>query len=486
MRTYFRLSILCCLVICAACGPSAEDKAKEQANLDMMQKAQEGSEKYADYGENPFFKASEQAVSTFSIDADGASYSNTRRFLSQGQKPPVASVRIEEYINYFSFDYPEPGDGENVSSQTEIANCPWNTDHHLIRIGLKGKSIPKSQQAACNYVFLIDVSGSMDSSDKLGILKAGFKQMVDGLRSIDRVAIVTYAGSAGILLPSTHGDQKDKIREAINHLSAGGSTAGAEGINTAYEIATENLVKNGNNRVILGTDGDFNVGVSSTDELIRMIEQKRETGIYLTVLGVGEGNLNDEMMEQLANKGNGNYEYIDNARQIKKIFVDERSRFQTVAKDCKIQITFNSMMVEQYRLIGYENRVMSNADFKNDSVDAGEIGSGQTITALYEVVLKRQSSNEAYATFDIRYKKPSETESRLLSTKIQMKPLPVSQSSENMKFVASVAGFGLLMKDSKYKGDASKQMVLDFAESALSYDPNGYRKEYIEMIKSLQ
>jgi len=483
MKTYFRLSILCCLVICAACGPSAEEKAKEMARLDAIQA--NSNEKYANYGENPYFKTSEQAVSTFSIDADGASYSNTRRILNHSQKPQTASVRIEEYINYFTFDYPEPETGENVSMQTEIANCPWNTDHHLIRIGLKGKSLPKAEQPACNYVFLIDVSGSMDAEDRLGILKKGFMQMVEGLRSIDRVAIVTYAGSAGVLLPSTAGNKKDKIKEAIDQLNASGSTAGAEGINTAYSIASENFVTDGNNRVILGTDGDFNVGVSSTEELIQLIKQKRESGIYLTVLGVGEGNLNDEMMEQLANQGNGNYEYIDNASQVKKIFVDERSRFQTVAKDCKIQIKFNPRMVDSYRLIGYENRVLDNSDFKNDSVDAGEIGASQTITALYEVILKRQTASEAYANFDLRYKKPSETESRLLSTKIQMRPLPVSESSENMRFAASIAGFGLIMKDSKFKGDANKQMILDFAESALSFDPHGYRKEYVQLIKGL-
>lgn len=485
MKTYFRLTVLCCLILCAACGPSAEEKYKEQVRLDALENAEQGNEKYADYGENPFFLASERAVSTFSIDADGASYSNTRRFIHLGQKPPAASVRIEEYINYFTFDYPEPKGGENVAVQTEMANCPWNPEHHLMRIGLKGRSVPPSEQAACNYVFLIDVSGSMDSSDKLGVLKAGFRQMVEGLRSIDRVAIVTYAGAAGVLLPSTRGDQKGKIKEAISGLSAGGSTAGAEGINTAYAIASENFVTNGNNRVILGTDGDFNVGISSTDELIQLIERKRASGIYLTVLGVGEGNLNDQMMEQLANKGNGNYEYIDNAAQIKKIFVDERSRFQTVAKDCKIQLTFNPKAVESYRLIGYENRVMDNADFKNDSVDAGEIGSGQTITALYEVSLNKKHAADAYATLDLRYKKPSENDSRLLSTRIETKPVDIQQSSENMRFVASLAAFGLMMKESKFKGQANKQMVLDFAQSALGYDPNGYRKDYVEMLKSL-
>ena len=266
-------------------------------------------EKYKDYGENPFVNVADKAISTFSIDADGASYTNMRRYLYNGQKPPVASVRIEEYINFFTFDYPEPQTTENVSLNSEISSCPWNTEHHLLRIGIKGKTIPVAELPATNYVFLIDVSGSMDSPDKIGILKTGFKLMVDGLNDKDRVAIVTYAGSAAVLLESTNADDKQKIKNAIDKLGANGSTAGAEGIKTAYEIAEQNLIATGNNRVILGTDGDFNVGVSSTDELVKLIEDKRKSGIYLTVLGVGGGNLNDNMMEQIANKGNGNYNF---------------------------------------------------------------------------------------------------------------------------------------------------------------------------------
>ena len=326
-------------------------------------------EKYKDYVENPFVNTSEQPISTFAVDADGGSYTNMRRYLYLGQTPPKASVRIEEYINYFTFDYAEPTDGENVSLESEIATCPWNTEHHLLRLGMKGKTIPTAELPNSNYVFLIDVSGSMDSPDKLGILKTGFKALVDNLRDQDRMAIVTYAGQAAVLLESTYGDEKNKIKAAIDKLGAGGSTAGAAGINTAYEIAEQYFIANGNNRVILGTDGDFNVGPASTDELVELIEQKRESGVYLTVLGVGGGNLNDNMMEQIANKGNGNYEYIDNASQIQKVFTHEIAKFYTVAKDAKIQVTFNPNRIESYRLIGYENRQLSNEDFEKKIIE---------------------------------------------------------------------------------------------------------------------
>jgi Ca-activated chloride channel homolog len=442
-------------------------------------------EKYKDYEENPFFKVNEQPVSTFSVDADGGSYSNMRRFLYLGQIPPKASVRIEEYINYFTFDYTEPTQGENVSLNSEISTCPWNIDHHLMRIGIKGKSIPDNELANSNYVFLIDVSGSMNSPDKLGILKSGFKLMVDGLRDNDKVAIVTYAGAAAVLLQSAKGNEKEKIKNAIDKLGAGGSTAGAAGILTAYEIAQQNFISNGNNRVILGTDGDFNVGTSSTDDLIELIEGKRESGIYLTVLGVGGGNLNDHMMEQVANKGNGNYEYVDNAKQILKVFVYEKLKFYTVAKDCKIQITFNTNMIDSYRLIGYENRVLNKEDFENDSTDAGEIGSSQTITAIYELVLKRVDASEQYANFDFRYKLPNEQQSRRLNLLIQMQPAEINYATENMRFAAAISGFGMLMKESKYKGTLTRQMVIDLSSKALIFDPNGYRKEFVDLLKNI-
>jgi Ca-activated chloride channel family protein len=439
-------------------------------------------EKYKDYDENPFIKVADQPISTFSVDADGGSYANMRRFLHLGQTPPKESVRIEEFINYFTFDYKEPAKDENVSLESEISNCPWNTEHHLLRLGMKGLTIPADKLPNSNYVFLIDVSGSMNSPDKLGVLKTGFKTLVDNLSDRDRIAIVTYAGQAGVLLESTYGDEREKIKSAIDKLGAGGSTAGAAGIITAYEIAERNFIPNGNNRVILGSDGDFNVGPSSTEELIKLIEEKRDKGIYLTVLGVGGGNLNDYMMEQIANKGNGNYEYIDNAKQIEKVFTHEILKFYTVAKDSKIQITFNPNKIDSYRLIGYENRKLEKEDFENDSTDAGEIGSAQTITALYELVLTDKPDEEKYAQFDFRYKKPNETESRLITHEINSVPKEIMSSSENMRFATSVAGLGLLMKQSQYKGTLTKQMVLDLGRGAISFDPNGYRKEFIDLV----
>ena len=460
------------------------DKAHENGNYyDVIVPTDPYNEKYKDYEENPFVKVSEQPISTFSIDADGASYSNMRRFLYEGQTPPKASVRIEEYVNYFTFNYREPESNENVSLESEIATCPWNGEHYLLRLGLKGKTIPEAQLPNSNYVFLIDVSGSMASSNKLGILKAGFKTLTDNLRDNDRIAIVTYAGNAGVLLNSTSGDEKQKIKRAIDDLDAGGSTAGSAGIETAYEIAEKNFIPNGNNRVILGTDGDFNVGPSSTDELVDLIESKRDKGIYLTVLGVGEGNLNDYMMEQLADNGNGNFEYIDNAAQIEKVFTNELAKFYTVAKDAKIQITFDSALVASYRLIGYENRSLDNEYFENDSTDAGEIGSTQTITALYEIVLRSEDAKGKFAQFDFRYKKPGESVSRLISLNISNSPVNMNTASENMKFAASITGFGLLMKQSEYKGTLSKQMVLDLGKSALGFDPFGYREEFINLVE---
>ena len=440
------------------------------------------SKKYKDYGENPFIGTGTQAVSTFSVDADGGAYGNMRRFLYLGQTPPVASVRVEEYLNYFTFDYPEPKAGENVGLNSEISTCPWNPAHYLIRIGMKGKTIPEAELPAANYVFLIDVSGSMNSPDKLGILKTGFKMLVDNLRDNDRVAIVTYASGVNILLKSTNADEKAKIKSAIDKLSAGGSTAGAAALSTAYDVAVENLIANGNNRVIIGTDGDFNVGPSSDGAMTELIKGKLKTGIYLTVLGVGDGNLNESMMEQIAGKGNGNYEYIDNADQLLKVFVNEKAKFYTVAKDSKIQITFNTNKVDSFRLIGYENRAMSQKEFKNDSTDAGEIGSSQTITALYEVVLNGTKNIEKYAQFDFKYKKPNETKSRSLQHIIINSPVDISVASVNMRFAASVTALGLIMKQSVYKGKANKQMVLSLAGNVTSFDPHDYRKEFISLL----
>ncbi len=483
MKTKLKISV-CCLLIAFLGSCETQDNGIYMEYITGMQTLDNDiyGEKYKDYDENPFIKVADQPISTFSVDADGGSYANMRRFLHLGQTPPKESVRIEEFINYFTFDYKEPVKDENVSLESEISNCPWNTEHHLLRLGMKGLTIPAYELPNSNYVFLIDVSGSMNSPDKLGVLKTGFKTLVDNLSDRDRIAIVTYAGQAGVLLESTYGDEREKIKSAIDKLGAGGSTAGAAGIITAYEIAEKNFIPNGNNRVILGSDGDFNVGPSSTEELIKLIEEKRDKGIYLTVLGVGGGNLNDYMMEQIANKGNGNYEYIDNAKQIEKVFTHEILKFYTVAKDSKIQITFNPNKIDSYRLIGYENRKLEKEDFENDSTDAGEIGSAQTITALYELVLIDKPDEEKYAQFDFRYKKPNETESRLITHEINSVPKEIMSSSENMRFATSVAGLGLLMKQSQYKGTLTKQMVLDLGRGAISFDPNGYRKEFIELV----
>ena len=484
MKTYFKfMSAIFIVAMFTACDSydNSNPGMSYDKNLGYTEEAQ--SEKYKGLPENPFLEVSKEPISTFSVDADGGAFANMRRFMYLGQTPPKEAVRIEEFINYFTFDYAEPSADENVGLNSEIAVCPWNTNHHLIRIGMKGRTLAASEMQSSNYVFLIDVSGSMNSPDMLGVLKTGFKLMTDELSDKDRVAIVTYAGKAEVLLKSTSGSEKSKIKNAIDKLGASGSTAGAKGIITAYEIAEENFIKGGNNRIIIGTDGDFNVGPSSTEELVKLIEKKRESGVYLTVLGVGSGNLNDHMMEQIANNGNGNYEYIDNAEELLKVFINEKAKFYTVAKDSKIQITFNPDKVSSYRLIGYENRSLKNEDFVNDTKDAGEIGSSQTITALYEVILTTNLSAGKYAQFDFRYKKPNETESRLLQHEVNSIPKVINSASENMRFAAAITSFGLIMKKSEYKGTASKQMVLDLANAAHSFDPYEYRMMFINIVK---
>lgn len=473
-------SIFFALILITSCN--YEDGSLNSNYFSDIAFEEAATEKYKDYEENPFIKVSEEPVSTFSVDADGGAYANMRRFMNLGQLPPKAAVRIEEFINYFTFNYAEPTANENVGLNSELAVCPWNTEHHLIRVGMKGKTIPENELPNSNYVFLIDVSGSMSSPEKLEVLKSGFNLMVDNLRDKDKVAIVTYAGAAAVLLKSTSGDEKSTIKKAIAKLGAGGSTAGAEGLKTAYEIALQNFITNGNNRIIIGSDGDFNVGPSSTEELVKLIEEKRKSGVYLTVLGVGTGNLNDNMMEQIANKGNGNYEYIDGAQELVKIFINEKAKFYTVAKDSKIQITFNPDKVNSYRLIGYENRALEKEDFVNDTIDAGEIGSSQTITALYEVILTDNLSAGNYAQFDFRYKKPNETESRLLQHNINSIPQSIATASENMRFAAAITSFGLILKESKYKGSANKKLVQDLGKNAKNFDPNAYRSKFLDIV----
>ncbi|GAB3200102.1 Ca-activated chloride channel family protein [Pontibacter aydingkolensis] len=467
------------------------------------------TENYNYIKESTFQDAKKTPLSTFSIDVDNASYSNVRRFLNQGQKPPVDAVRIEEMINYFSYDYKQPTGDAPFSVTTELSDCPWNKDNQLLHIGLQGKNISTEKLPASNLVFLIDVSGSMSMTDKLPLVKAGFKLLVDQLRPQDKVAIVVYAGAAGLVLPSTSGEDKPTIMQAIENLQAGGSTAGGAGINLAYKVAQENFVKGGNNRVILASDGDFNVGVSSDSELQRIIEKKRESGVFLTVLGFGTGNLKDSRMEQLANKGNGNYAYVDNILEAKKVFVNEfGGTLFTIAKDVKLQLEFNPAKVKAYRLIGYENRALADEEFNDDKKDAGDMGAGHTVTALYEIVpvgaksatttgdvdpLKYQksqldpkaNSTNEMLTLKLRYKEPDGNKSKLITTTATDNAVAVGKTSDDFRFSAAIAACGMLLRDSKYKGNATYPMVLELAQNARGNDEEGYRIEFINLVKSM-
>jgi Ca-activated chloride channel family protein len=439
--------------------------------------------RFNDFEENPFVVVADKPVSTFSIDADRGSYGIARRLLTEDTPVPAAAIRVEEFINYFPLNYPENEDDHPIALNGEVSDCPWDASHKLIRIGLKGKS--PAQLPPSNLVLLIDVSGSMSSSDKLALLKYGFSEMVRNFKETDRIAIVTYAGSDAVALESTPGNQKEKIGNALNSLGASGGTAGAQGIVTAYRIAKENFIEGGNNRVILGTDGDFNIGISSKEELITLIEEKRDQGIFLTTVGVGLGNLNDGMLEQVADHGNGTYEYLDNEKQAKKIFVDEYHKFYPAAKDVKVQVEFNPSLVEAYRLIGYENRILESEDFEDDKKDAGEISVGQNVTALYEIKpATKDPALRASPTFtiDFRYKNPGEDISIPLQLEIFDDGKSFSQASEHMRFTASVAGFGLLLRGSAYKGTLTFDDVISAATEAKSYDPEGHRAEFIDLV----
>lgn len=463
------------------------------------------TEQYDHIPENDFHATTDSPLSTFSIDVDPASYANVRRFINSGNLPPVDAVRIEEMINYFSYDYPEPKNNEPFSIITEHSTCPWNKDHQLVSIALQAKKIPMSQLPPSNLVFLLDVSGSMNSEDKLPLLKKSIGLLTNQLRSTDKVAIVVYAGNAGLVLPSTSGNDKATILQALDQLSAGGSTAGGAGIQLAYKIALENFIPNGNNRVILATDGDFNVGVSSDGELVRIIEEKRTTGIFLTVLGFGTGNLKDSRMEKLADKGNGNYAYIDNIMEANKVLVKEAGgTLFTLAKDVKLQIEFNPQHVKAYKLIGYENRILQHRDFNDDKKDAGDLGSGHTVTALYEIVpagsgdefskvdpLKYQpaqklnTSNDEMLTVKFRYKDPQSETSKLITRVLAAKKVSsFENSSMNLRFAAAVAGFGLILRDSEHKGNADFKMVTSLARSAKGTDHSGDRAAFIQMVET--
>lgn len=440
-----------------------------------------GGDKYDQIVENPFVKTADENVSTFSVDADGASYANMRRYLMEGMLPDKNSVRTEEFLNYFTFDYPDPADGKTVAINSETGVCPWNSEHYLLRLGIKGKSVPESEVPQANFVFLIDISGSMDSDDKLPLLKNSLMTLVDYLRPTDRISIVTYAGGVEKILESTPVSEASTIKKAIKKLSAYGSTSGGAGMKMAYEEAKANFKKGGNNRVIMGTDGDFNVGVTDTDELKEMVQDYAKGGIYLTCCGFGRGNLNDSMMETVSNWGNGTYEYIDSEGEMTKVFVNERSKFFSVANDSKCQVTFDKDMVEAYRLIGYENRKLENDDFENDDKDAGEIGAGQTITALYEIIPgKAFEAGKSVAKFDFRYKESIGSQSIALSNDVMTQSS--DQLSENLSFAAGVAAYAMLLRNSEYKGKASFNMATELVKAGQGKDPHGYRKQLLELI----
>ena len=448
----------------------------------MPEPGDEGAgDRFDEIKDNDFIKTSDQNVSTFSIDADGAAYGYMRKLLSKGMLPVASSVRIEEYLNYFTFNYADPTGDHTVAINSEVGPCPWNEGHFLVRLGLKGKSMDLSQTPPANFVFMVDVSGSMDSADKLGLLKTCLATLVDNLRPDDRVSIITYASKVEKLIESTPASEANKIKEAIAKLNARGSTAGGAAMKMAYEEALANFIEGGNNRVIMGTDGDFNVGVTSTDALLEMVQDYADKGIYLTVCGFGSGNLNDSMMETISNKGNGTYQYIDSELEMVKVFVHENSKFYSVANDTKVQITFDPEKVDSYRLIGYENRVMANEDFENDDKDAGEIGAGQTITALYEIIpTEGFESGQQVAVFDVRYKKALGQESILLTDEV----MSVSSDGTEISFAAGVAAYGMILRNSKYRGSADYDMAASLVEQGLAFDPHGYRAELLELIST--
>lgn len=466
------------------------------------------TEEYDKIEDNIFLTPAKKPLSTFSIDVDGASYANVRRMLNTGQTPYKDAVRIEEFINYFNYDYSDPKGEHPFEVVTETATAPWNPKHKLVHIGLQGKKLDYDDLQNCNLVFLIDASGSMSDENKLPLLKKSLMMLTDELSENDRVSIVAYAGAAGLVLPPTPATDKDKIKEALENLQAGGSTAGGQGIELAYKVAEEQLIEGGNNRVILATDGDFNVGVSSTSEMVRLIEKKRDKGIFLTICGLGMGNYKDGRMEQISNAGNGNYYYIDNIREAKKIFVSEmRATLFTIAKDVKIQVEFNPAHVAAYRLIGYVNRKVADEDFNDDKKDAGELGAGHNVTALYEIIptgvesdfiknvddLKYQktkpsaaSGSDEIMTVKLRYKKPDGNKSILLSTVIKNTAQSFDKSSDDFRFSAAVAEFGMLLRDSEFAGEASYGQVLALAKNAKGRDEEGYRAEFIRLVETAE
>ncbi|UPT70244.1 MAG: von Willebrand factor type A domain-containing protein [Flavobacterium sp. JAD_PAG50586_2] len=489
---------------------SVDDKDSEMLVVQDSIKSGFYNENDEDYGmliENVFESPKTAPLSTFSIDVDNASYTNIRRFINSGQKVPKDAVRVEEMVNFFKYQYPQPKDNHPFSINTEYTDCPWNPNTKLVRIGLQGKIIPTDNLPASNLVFLIDVSGSMSAMNKLPLVKESLKVLINQLRDEDRISIVVYAGAAGLVLPSTLGSQKQTIIDALDKLQSGGSTAGGAGIQLAYKTATENFIKGGNNRVILATDGDFNVGASSDSDMQTLIEDKRKSGVFLTCLGYGMGNYKDSKMEILADKGNGNYAYIDNIQEANRFLGKEfKGSMFAIAKDVKIQIEFNPSHVASYRLIGYENRKLNPEDFQNDAIDAGELGSGHTVTALYEIIpvgvkskfyneptdlkyTKTQPSktkfNDELATVKFRYKKPDGDKSIEMVRIIENKSEEMAKASGDLKFSSAVAWFGLKLRDSKFVTNKSKSDIKKLAKEGLAYDDQGYRAEFIRLMDAI-
>ena len=460
------------------------------------------SEQYDLIVENAFKTAIENPLSTFSIDVDRAAYANVRRFLTDDQLPPVDAIRIEEMVNYFDYDYPQPQGSDPFMVSMEVADCPWNKNNQLALIGLQGVEIEISDLPPNNLVFLLDVSGSMNHADKLPLLKSALRLLVNQMRPEDRISMVVYAGAAGVVLEPTA--DKGEILAALKQLNAGGSTAGGAGIELAYKMAKQEFIKKGNNRVILATDGDFNVGARSDADLVRMIEQQRNSGIYLTVLGFGSGNLKDSKMEKLANRGNGNYAYIDDILEAKRVLVNEMGgTLMTIAKDVKVQVEFNPSRVKGYRLIGYENRMLAAADFDNDFKDAGELGAGHTVTALYELIpagsdfmipaageLKYQKTrmvkSDELMTVKLRYKNPDDEVSNIITRAVAVNDLTPLTGGGNIGFASAVAEFGLLLRDSEFKGSASYSDILSRAKASKGIDDEGYRAEFIRLVERAQ
>lgn len=487
MKKMWYLSLCIAVPMLYACSMSFE-KAADYYSESVNGQVVEGPEvpvsgdQFDEIRENSFIMTAEEPVSTFSVDADGAAYAYMRRCVKDVFLPNRNSVRIEEYLNYFTFDYADPTGAETLAINAEIAACPWQEGHALLRLGLKGKSLSDSQIPDANYIFLIDTSGSMCGDDRIELLKTGLITMLDYMKPTDRVAIITYSGSVSKALESTLVSDADKIKKVIRKLKASGSTAGGAAMKMAYEEATAHYITGGNNRIIMCTDGDFNVGVSGTEALVEMVESYLDKGIYLSIMGFGTGNYQDSRMENLSNHGNGTYTYIDSEEEMMKVFVNERSRFFSVANDTKCQVTFDPAVVGSYRLIGYENRLMSKEDFEDEKKDAGEIGAGQTITALYEIVPAGGfTSGTAAARFDVRYKKSLGGESRPLSMQVTV-PADLKEMSVNMGFAAGIAAFGLCLRDSEYKASASWSMAHDLVAPAAEEDRYGLRGQLLNLI----